>query len=172
MKTDPKQVIEVIGISGVIASLLFVGMQLVLDRRVAVGSQYHERMILGHEYYLSLSENEKWISTEAKQWEEGFTPVYWNADIESYKAERKLTTEDIVRQDRLYMTTLLRLNNNYFQYEHGLLEGDVLEGIRTGLKIQMTQSPIFRGVANRFAVGDPGFQALILEVEQELVGEL
>jgi len=172
MKTDTKQLIEIVGIFGVIASLIFVGMQLMLDRRVAVGSQYHERMVLGHEYYLRQAENSDFLRSEAKLWDQGFFPAFWNDDIEKYKNERDLSTEDIVRRGLLDRTILLRLNNNYFQYSRGLLEGDVLTGIKLGLKVNMSQSPLFRAVANNFEVGEEGFENLIIEVEQEIAAGL
>ena len=39
MKTDMKQIIEILGMFAVVASLIFVGQQLMLDRRVAIAHQ-------------------------------------------------------------------------------------------------------------------------------------
>lgn len=168
MKTSYRQIGELIGVLSVVASLLFLSAQLILDRRVALGAQYHERMVLGQDFYLSLSENESWISAEAKQWENGFLPGYWNPDIEIFMEIRELSMEDVVRIDRVYRSTLVRLNNNYYQFYQGLLDGDTPESIRNGLRSQMGANPLYRAIALDFAVGSGNFQDLIYEVEEEL----
>ena len=86
--------IELIGIVSIIASLLFVGMQLTLDRRIAAGAQFHERMLIAHDASLAYFQNEEWIKMQAALWENGFTPRWWNSDIENFADQRKLSMED------------------------------------------------------------------------------
>jgi len=172
LKISYRNIAEFLGIISIVGSLIFVGIQLMLDRRVALGSQYHERMVLGHEFYMRRAENEEWVRSQAQQWEDGYTPTYWNSDIENYIEERNITMEDAVRNVNLYLTTLIRLNNNYYQYSVGLLEGEIIEGNRTGLRQQMSTNPINHGVATSFSIGEEGFLEIIAEVALELDSEL
>ena len=43
MNAKQKEVVEIVGIFAVVASLIFVGMQLMLDRKVALAEQYFNR---------------------------------------------------------------------------------------------------------------------------------
>lgn len=43
MKASKKELVEIVGIFAVVASLIFVGMQLQLDRKVALAEQYSNR---------------------------------------------------------------------------------------------------------------------------------
>lgn len=43
MKTSKKYIVEIAGIFAVVVSLIFVGMQLQLDRKVALADQYFNR---------------------------------------------------------------------------------------------------------------------------------
>ena len=43
MRTSKKDIVEIVGIFAVVASLIFVGMQLMLDRKVALAEQYFNR---------------------------------------------------------------------------------------------------------------------------------
>jgi len=43
MRLDSKQVIDIIGVTAIVASLIFVGLQLMLDRNVSIAAQYAAR---------------------------------------------------------------------------------------------------------------------------------
>jgi hypothetical protein len=53
MNISKRDVLELIGVLSVVASLVFVGIQLYFDRSVAIGSQQNERTVLGQDYFLS-----------------------------------------------------------------------------------------------------------------------
>ena len=61
-KTDWKQIAELVGIAAIVASLLFVGLQMQLDRRIAETQAYMESSATGIELSQLLNENrEVWI---------------------------------------------------------------------------------------------------------------
>ena len=43
MQSDTRKILEIVGVLSVVASLLFVGMQLLLDRRITTAEQYQNR---------------------------------------------------------------------------------------------------------------------------------
>ena len=81
MKFD-KQSIEVIGILGVIASLTFVGMQLMLDRQVALADQYFNRTESRLATVRSQLESEAYIDLMVMQWENGSRPAFLSGELE------------------------------------------------------------------------------------------
>lgn len=171
MKVPSKRLAELLGMLAVVASLVFVGLQLMLDRRVAIAAQFHNRSKLGHVSFVSQFENEPFIQMQAHQWENGFLPDWWNAGIEKYRSERSLTLKDIVRLELLVRTELLRYNNNFYQYSQGLLDRDnYLTGLRNYFSVRMAQDPLFRAVALSPGPMEPGFIELIQEAEKELNG--
>ena len=171
MKISNRQLAELIGIISVVASLIFVGLQLMLDRQVAIAAQFHNRSELGHNDLVSRFENEPYIRMQAQQLENGFEPTWWNPEIEKYRSERKLTLEDIVRLELLLRNEFLRYNNNYYQYSRGLIDREnYLNGLRNYFLQRMGQDPLFRAVALSPGPMEPGLIQLIQEVEEELNG--
>ena len=64
-----RQIIEAIGISAVVASLIFVGMQLLLDRRIAVADQYFNRAEAQRENLRTRTESEAFFANQEEMWE-------------------------------------------------------------------------------------------------------
>ena len=114
MKLETKQLVEIIGIVAVVASLVFVGMQLQLDRRAAVGEQYSSRAQAWQAVLQSELESDEYLATFSKRWENGVRPNWWVDD-------NRITGEDSTPTDvevlRLTWTMLLTGQDNlYFQY--------------------------------------------------------
>jgi len=76
--------------------------------------------------------------------------------------------EDIVRLSMIRRMTLMRLNNNYFQYSQGLMTEDYISILRQDL-LGLMNLPIFRVQALNTPVSVNGFRELILEVNDEIL---
>jgi len=167
MKTSTKQTIEIIGIFGVIASLIFVGMQLLLDRRVAMGAQFHARTALYHQAQQSIFENDSYVQEQAAIWENGLTPPWWNSEIEKFQQDRGMSMEGMYQRYTLLRMRMLRFNDNYFQYERGLISEETWQTNRNALKNNMRQF-YTRTVALNFNVFEAAFDELIQEIIHEI----
>ena len=55
--TDWKSIAELIGIAAIVASLIFVGLQMRQSQEIAVASQYHDRTVLAVEWFHEQREN-------------------------------------------------------------------------------------------------------------------
>ena len=83
MKTNIKQTIEIIGFAAVVVSLIFVGIQLRLDSRVALADQYAFRSESVKNDLRSRIESEDFLEMEVKRWENGSRPPWWTEEIAS-----------------------------------------------------------------------------------------
>ena len=168
MNERVRRLVEIVGIFGVIASLLFVGLQLVLDRRVAMGAQFHERSIMGIEDYRMKFDNDIWVTSLAKQYEKGFKPSWWNEEIDDLQNTREYTTEEMVRLILNTQMYLARINNNYVQYTLGLYPEEAwlrnLETIRNATQ----QNPLTRVIG----LSSPSLEANLVQYMQQAVNDL
>ena len=171
MKTNKKELAEILGIFAVVASLIFVGMQLHLDRKVALAEQYFNRAesvkedyrtaLLSPEYFRAIEE--KWALTgrtyySDKGWEEFKNVREGTLNIKSVEA--------MILIDRLQ---ILGYDNLYFQYKQGLLNETSWNGLRSRLKSTMKESEMTRDIFQRH--GRANIQPVINEILKEIEAE-
>jgi len=168
MKTDTKQLIELVGIVGVIASLIFVGMQLILDRRVATGNQYQARteMIIGLRQ--SRFENEGYVRDRAARLDL-VKPAWWTDEFEEMRQNFGMDNEAVVRLDISCNSQGFIFDNLYFQYRQGLLDRNRWQEIRESIK------PFLTNVCRTFFINgwqyNSEMRSLIDELRQEIEAE-
>jgi len=127
VKIESRQLIEIIGIFGVIASLIFVGMQLLLDRRIAIAEVYASRAESYNETIRSYLESEDWLDLQENQWERGIRPSWWDESGETANLLRnnQITVRLIWVRVLESQIELASRDNLYFQNQKGLLEEEV-----------------------------------------------
>ena len=118
-----RDIIEIVGILSIVASLIFVGMQLKQDEIIAMGSQYQSRAELSIDNYRSVLENPELLAATVKA---------NRGDVESFTPEEKLAYDTKLTMD------FIRLDNNFYQYELGLSDETYWENsrIRTKTRLQ------------------------------------
>lgn len=57
MKIELRQSVEILGVIGIIASLIFVGLQLIQSQEIAIAGQYQARAEIALDYQLSRLES-------------------------------------------------------------------------------------------------------------------
>ena len=62
-----KEITELVGFAAVVASLVFVGVELRQSRQIAIATQYQERMRTGFDFFVEMSENEVWPERTAQR---------------------------------------------------------------------------------------------------------
>ena len=70
----------IIAAIAVVASLVFVGMQLMLDRKVAIAEQYFNRTESVKEDRRMKMVSEAYLQYKEEAWAIGRRPQYWNED--------------------------------------------------------------------------------------------
>ena len=171
MKTSKKEIAETVGIFAIVASLLFVGMQLQLERKVAMAEQYFNRAeTVKEDYRTRLLSPEYFRYVEADWALTGKTP-YADADWEEMKRVREgslsiSNVETMVLIDRLQ---IVGYDNLYFQYKQGLLDEVTWIGLRSSMKSSMANDKLTRDVFKYGARSTlrPVVEEILEEIELE-----
>ena len=95
MQLDTKRLIEYVGVLTVVASLLFVGMQLYLDRQIASAEQYQNRAESRKSDLRTLLESDAYLTLSAERWDAGNRPRWWNEEIEAFIEKESLSNTSI-----------------------------------------------------------------------------
>lgn len=167
MKTSTKQIAEYLGIAAVAASLIFVGMQLRLDGRVAMADQYATRAESVKADTRIKMESEEYLAMEAKRWASGIRPGWWNEELANLAEELDFSGTDVMMTYLDRRLSLVQFDNLYFQYQQGLLEEGFWNGARRTMKNGMRE-PFTRAIYELQAARlTPVVRELLAEIESE-----
>lgn len=149
--------IEIVGLFSLVASLIFVGLQLQQDRVIAEANQYQARAEMRLNNHRSFLESDQVFPVLAKVQASGLeslTPV-----------ERRIHTTTQVME-------IIAYDNNFYQYELGVISEKYWESARKRIKLRLrdpTTRKFYRQVipimSSELAEET---RKLILEVEREL----
>ncbi len=127
-----KDIAELIGIAAIVASLIFVGLQMQQSQEIAMGAQYQERANAAVENYMSQIQSEQALRNK-QQWlidsaNSGRYPIVIKNLIETAGPESAAITYI------LYKTNMAMMDNCHFQYESGFMPEDAWLAMRRRLK--------------------------------------
>jgi hypothetical protein len=159
--TDWKTTFELIGVGAIVASLIFVGLQLKQSHEIALAAQYHARAALSIENF-----NAEMESGDLAFW--GRRGQWVAGDEQSI--------EDRGREVLRSIKYLLIVDNHYYQYQAGFLEEEMWQSQLTGLKGQLKINARLRAtVRNRINLLSPTFlnlaNGLLDDAEPSVIGE-
>ncbi len=163
--------LEIVGIFAVVASLIFVGMQLLLDRKVALAEQYSSRAESAKADRRSSLESQDYMQYIEDTWALGDRPSYWNEDWEVAKRldDGTLNVKGVYAEIMLIQLDIIGYDSVYFQYQQGLLDKDMWSQLRAGMKRVMARDELTRTVYERHARSTirPVVEELLREIESE-----
>jgi hypothetical protein len=161
MKFQRKEIIEVTGLIAVVASLIFVGVQLSFDRRVALADQYQRRTEMFVSTNLALIESDAWKETAIQSWESGSRPRWWTQEIEDAAPEyyTPLHYQLNILTSRNLMTMY---DNLYYQYTNGFLGEGYWAGVEKAINGSV-QGVMF-GPLMLNEARNPGFKKFLEEL--------
>lgn len=157
------------GIASIVASLIFVGIQLRLEQRVALASQYHARAESRLETIRTLFGNESYLQDVATRFDRGQKPPWWNTEIEDYVEEFDAPFLEALRTSFVAQMSIIAFDNNYYQYQEGFSDEGVWNSLRTALKNSLS-NPINYAVYQS-NVSRPEMQKLLSDLKAELESE-
>ncbi len=164
-----KDWIEVVGIFALVASLVFVGMQMKQTQEIAIAEQYQERAIYGAEHVGAFAENEALLGTVVKEMQSAYeSGELGDSLVNDYET---IGAEYVATNIMMASKGLVTLDNYYFQYQQGFMEDEAWEAFRYRFK----QS--FGSSYYQYAyLGDPqqwrkSFQDLCNELLDEIEAE-
>jgi hypothetical protein len=127
--------LQVVGIFGVIASLLFVGMQMKQTHEIALANTYNDRA----------SQTVDALSTSLG------TPQYFSGTAKIYSGRRdELTAEEYIALESETFVYLTIFENNHYQYEMGFLPEEHWQKNLADIDCRLTE-PFFIDVAESWS---------------------
>ena len=134
MKIDKRTAIELVGVIGIISSLIFVGVQLSFDSRVAISEQFNFRAESTKSDIRNVLESDSVLAFRGKSWDQGERWAWWTSDLEKYVEEKGWTGVEVWIQFLTLRLNFVHFDNLYFQHQQGLLEGAYWPNAERGLK--------------------------------------
>jgi hypothetical protein len=162
--------LQIVGLFGVIASLIFVGLQLKQDRDIAIAAAYQARTSSASDSLASIADNPVVIRALAKaEYGDPQTLVH----IEGFAAE--LTAEELMAAQMSINSMATLIDNSYYQYQAGFLPEDHWLAVRNLVKAMISRNPLWRaGLSTRPNNRRPEFNdmmdALLEEIDAEQRG--
>jgi hypothetical protein len=158
-----KEAAEIVGISAIVASLIFVGMELRQSQRIAIAGQYQDRaeiytiMMLERQALRSSSEN------PANAIRAHYAEVIPQSRFDS------MTDEGIAIQSVSANVNLALFDNNFYQYQSGLMAEESWQAQRRRFKSALQRSDFMRA---EIAVRGDRYRDSFLALANEIVSEI
>lgn len=125
--------IQIIGIVGVVASLVFVGLQLKQSQNIAIASQYQARLDAANSHYTTILQCEpglRVLGTEILA--DMKTNEELPMEIRSWAAGQPV--EELAYRSLVALLFLKGHDNVFFQYQAGFLSDEAWQALRIQLK--------------------------------------
>ena len=146
MKSDSKKIFEIVGNLSVVASLLFVGMQLYLDRQIAAAEQYQFRAESRKADLRVQLESDAYIARRVEAWKAGIRPIWWNEEHDLQMQNGKFSETSVATFIIMSQLELVHFDNIYFQYNQGLIEEEFWQRALIVIEDRLTNDPIAREI--------------------------
>jgi len=111
-----KDIAELIGITAIVASLLFVGLELRQTQVALVASTYQARAFDAISNTRGLADSEY------------IGPILSKIDLDNEQSLEHLNSEEFWRLQRYVTSRMIDFDNEYFQYQSGYLDEGYFEG--------------------------------------------
>ena len=151
MKAGKREIAEIVGIFAVVALLVFVGMQLMLDRKVALAEQYLHRAESVKADRRTILESEDLTKYFEESWALGWRPIYWDEDWEvaDRVEEGSISVRSAIVAIIDDQLAIIGYDSVYFQYQQGLLDEELWDELRFAMKRAMAGDELSRAVFER-----------------------
>lgn len=122
MKITNKELFEIAGAITLIASLAFVGLQLKLDRDVALAQSFSDGIESRKEDIRAKMESESYMLMLETLWESGQRPDWWSSVSESDESKNLSSGAQVMARFFEVELDYLELESLYFRFQQGLIE--------------------------------------------------
>ena len=142
-----------------------------LDRKVALAEQYFNRAESVKADRRTALESDDLMQYYEEVWALGWRPSYWDDDLEVARRVQSgtLSVRSVlagILDDEL---AIIGYDSVYFQYQQGLLDEELWNGLRATLKRSMAQNELSRVIYERHArpILQPVIEEILREIESE-----
>jgi hypothetical protein len=145
LKLSNKDFLEIAGAIALVGSLAFVGLQLKLDRDIALAQSFSDGIESRKEDIRAKMESESYMLMVETLWESGQRPQWWLNASESYESKTLSSGPQIMALFFEVELDYLELENLYFRFEQGLMDENYWLGAKQ-LLTSFLKDPFRRAV--------------------------
>ncbi len=127
-----KDIAELIGIGAIVASLIFVGLQMQQSQDIAIGAQYQERANAAVEDYMSQVQSDQALRIWGQRLIDAASSDSYPIVIKNLIETAGL--ESVAITYLLYRSRMAMMDNCHFQYESGFMTEDAWLAMRRRLQ--------------------------------------
>jgi hypothetical protein len=123
---------QVVGIFALVASLIFVGLQMKQTQNIAIADQYQDRSDAALEYYLAQFQSDQMLTQRASEF-----AARAKAGGMSEQVAVAIENQGAVSVTLIYLrfrAIIIMFDNYHYQYEQGFLDESAWQGFRFRLK--------------------------------------
>jgi len=124
--------LQALGLFGVLAGLVFVGLQMRQSQDIAIAQQYQDRSATALDYYVARMQSDSALELAAQRLDAGNdiddSPIGLRVDLEN--SDSRLIAQAYLD----YRANMTMFDNYHFQYEQGFLQQDAWRAFRARLK--------------------------------------
>jgi hypothetical protein len=135
-----KDMVEVVGITAVVASLIFVGMEIRQSQKIAVASQYQSRIGFNLQFFDAFDEQDFPVIGDRfkRRVNESSLPA------ESKREFLQIESASLGRSATQVRRILFIFDNNHYQYRAGFVDEESWQSIRRRMKDVLRGNSIMR----------------------------
>jgi len=137
-QTNWKEFAELLGIAAIFGSLVFVGLELRQSQQIAIAGQYQQRA----ESFVEQLYSRVAFSSEQERLAKNVRSVY--SDMIDISVLESMSDEGIALEWVRASADGTMFDNNYFQYQSGMMSDDGWQAMRGRLKRALRLSPFLR----------------------------
>jgi hypothetical protein len=152
-RTNWKDIAELVGIAAIVASLIFVGLQMKQSQEIALSAAYQARTATLVEFLTGAVADEVVRSAMAK----------------NFNGAADLTPDELFAATMMSRAAVELLQNSHYQYLQGYLDEEHWQSIRVLIKSQL-RAPITRELMLNGNVRS-SFRRVVEEIDRELRDE-
>jgi len=166
LNANKKELLEIAGAIALVGSLAFVGLQLKLDRDVALAQSFSNGIESRKEDIRAKMESESYMLMLDTLWESGQRPQWWVNVSESYESKTLSSGAQIMARFFEVELDYLELENLHFRFEQGLIDEIHWSGAKQLLASFLTD-PFRRAV---FLNRETGLSVTVIELVAAIDG--
>ena len=164
-----KDVAEILGIAAIVASLIFVGLQMKQSQDIAIAQQYQDRSASALEWYLARMQSDSAMDLAAQRLdaENPYEKSTMGIQLSLGTSDPRMLAQAYL-EHRANMTSF---DNYHFQYEQGFMLEDAWRAFRTRLRIMLANelnAEMYRQQSDQYR---ESFQLMCNELLIEIASE-
>ena len=158
--------VEGVGLLSIVASLVFVGMQMKQSQEIAISSQYQERSNAAVEMFIGNIQSDISLRLAGDRLRLGIFGPESSEVLQEWGVER--TPQELAWQFNNFLMLFAIYDNNHFQYSAGFLDEDSWLSFENRMRNVLT-NPVHRATFKQMS---SDFRAPFREIAEKVIAEI